>query len=195
MFTSDHPAHDDPSILSICVVGSNSRVVFASPTAIDMSCFSGAGKNSVVDEQLDAAKKLGLGSLLALSLVMAPQASLAVSGGGLDHANMDITGQDFSNNGNAHKDKDFTQVIAKGTIFAKSNLQGCRFYKAFLVRACQISIACVSADSYEIRKLTAFDDVVGQCGFFGCRFDRSCLGRHEHGWSLARGCRCNRSLL
>jgi uncharacterized protein YjbI with pentapeptide repeats len=96
-----------------------------------------------VDEQLDNAKNLGLGSLLALSLVMAPQASLAVSGGGLDYANIDITGQDFSNS-NAYKGKDFSQVIAKGTIFANSNLQGCRFYKAYLVRACQISIVCMS---------------------------------------------------
>lgn len=98
-----------------------------------------AGKNSVVDEQLDTAKNLGLGALLALSLVMVPQASLAVSGGGLDYANIDITGQDFSNS-NAYKGKDFTQVIAKGTNFAKSNLRGCRFYKAYLVRTCHVSI-------------------------------------------------------
>ena len=95
-----------------------------------------AGKNSIVNEQLDTAKNLGLGAMLALSLVMVPQASLAVSGGGLDYANMDITGKDFSNS-IAYKGKDFTQTIAKGTNFAKSNLQGCRFYKAFLVRTCQ----------------------------------------------------------
>jgi uncharacterized protein YjbI with pentapeptide repeats len=65
-------------------------------------------------------------------LVMTPQAGIAVSGGGLDFANMDITAQDFSNQN--YKGKDFTQVIAKGTNFAKSNLQGCRFYKAYLVR-------------------------------------------------------------
>ena len=56
----------------------------------------------------------------------------AVSGGGLDYAGLDLTGQDFSN-GN-YKGKDFTQTIAKGTQFMNSNLQGCRFYKAFLVR-------------------------------------------------------------
>lgn len=55
----------------------------------------------------------------------------AVSGGGLDFANLDITGQDFS--GNTYKGKDFTQTIAKGTKFMNSNLQGCRFYKAYLV--------------------------------------------------------------
>lgn len=59
--------------------------------------------------------------------------ALAVSGGGLDYANIDITGQDFSNNPKAYKGKDFTQVIAKGTNFSYSNLQGCRFYKAYLV--------------------------------------------------------------
>jgi len=57
----------------------------------------------------------------------------AVSGGGLDYAGLDITGQDFSSNN--YKGKDFTQVIAKGTNFAKSNLQGCRFYKSYLVNA------------------------------------------------------------
>jgi hypothetical protein len=56
----------------------------------------------------------------------------AVSGGGLDYAGLDITGQDFAS-GN-YKGKDFTQTIAKGTKFMNSNLQGCRFYKAFLVR-------------------------------------------------------------
>ena len=63
-----------------------------------------------------------------------PLPSGAVSGGGLDFAGSDITGQDFSNNAAAYKGKDFTQVIAKGTKFAGSNLQGCRFYKAYLVR-------------------------------------------------------------
>ena len=69
-------------------------------------------------------------SLLGFTLAL-PLAANAVSGGGLDFANIDITGQDFSK-GN-YKGKDFTQVIAKGTNFAGSNLQGCRFYKAFLV--------------------------------------------------------------
>jgi hypothetical protein len=69
--------------------------------------------------------------LAAALLVVVPQVGLAVSGGGLDYAGLDISGQDFSN-GN-YKGKDFTQVIAKGTKFAKSNLQGCRFYKAYLV--------------------------------------------------------------
>eukprot|EP00568_Trieres_chinensis_P009277 CAMPEP_0183292092 /NCGR_PEP_ID=MMETSP0160_2-20130417/1286_1 /TAXON_ID=2839 ORGANISM="Odontella Sinensis, Strain Grunow 1884" /NCGR_SAMPLE_ID=MMETSP0160_2 /ASSEMBLY_ACC=CAM_ASM_000250 /LENGTH=222 /DNA_ID=CAMNT_0025453003 /DNA_START=42 /DNA_END=710 /DNA_ORIENTATION=+ len=56
----------------------------------------------------------------------------AVSGGGLDYAGIDISGQDFSKS-TIYKGKDFTQVIAKGTNFAGSNLQGCRFYKAYLV--------------------------------------------------------------
>mmetsp|Transcript_9462 Transcript_9462/g.13623 ORF Transcript_9462/g.13623 Transcript_9462/m.13623 type:complete len:174 (-) Transcript_9462:59-580(-) len=60
----------------------------------------------------------------------------AVSGGGLDYAGIDISGQDFSSSN--YKGKDFTQVIAKGTSFAGSNLQGCRFYKAFLVSVVRV---------------------------------------------------------
>jgi len=75
-------------------------------------------------------------SFLAASVLGSlPTASLAVSGGGLDYANIDITGQDFSKDTMKYKGKDFTQVIAKGTNFAGSNLQGCRFYKAYLVNA------------------------------------------------------------
>ena len=70
---------------------------------------------------------------LLFLVVAIPQAGVAVSGGGLDFAGTDISGQDFSNSA-AYKGKDFTQVIAKGTKFSKSNLQGCRFYKAYLVR-------------------------------------------------------------
>lgn len=66
-------------------------------------------------------------------LVASPPAALAVSGGGLDYANLDLTGQDFSKS--SYKGKDFTQIIAKGTNFAGSNLVGCRFYKAYLVNA------------------------------------------------------------
>jgi len=70
-------------------------------------------------------------TLAAASIVLGPLACGAVSGGGMDYANLNLTGQDFGS-GN-YKGKDFTQVIAKGTIFSKSNLQGCRFYKAYLV--------------------------------------------------------------
>lgn len=91
----------------------------------------------VWDKQVSARQEIApsvkqgvLASCLALILTVST-ASLAVSGGGLDYANLDITGQDFQNNN--YKGKDFTQVIAKGTKFAKSNLQGCRFYKAYLV--------------------------------------------------------------
>lgn len=69
---------------------------------------------------------------LLVGCLVVPQMAAAVAGGGLDYAQMDVTGQDFSNS-NAYKGKDFTQVIAKGTNFANSNLQGCRFYKAYLV--------------------------------------------------------------
>lgn len=81
-------------------------------------------------QMLQTASNFFLASLLTIVLVPATSV-LAVSGGGLDYAGLDISGQDFSN-GN-YKGKDFTQVIAKGTNFAKSNLQGCRFYKSYLV--------------------------------------------------------------
>lgn len=78
--------------------------------------------------------KVVTGSILALGLAVSSAApTLAVSGGGLDFAGIDISGQDFSNNSKAYKGKDFTQVLAKATNFANSNLQGCRFYKAYLV--------------------------------------------------------------
>ena len=73
-------------------------------------------------------------AIAGLLVSAAPVVCEAVSGGGLDYANIDITGQDFSK-GN-YKGKDFTQVIAKNTLFMGSNLQGCRFYKAYLVSAC-----------------------------------------------------------
>lgn len=71
-------------------------------------------------------------SIALAALLAMPMMCNAVSGGGLDYANIDITGQDFSNG--VYKGKDFTQVIAKNTNFQGSNLQGCRFYKAYLVR-------------------------------------------------------------
>jgi hypothetical protein len=46
-------------------------------------------------------------SIVALSLTLSPGVAGAVSGGGLDYANLDITGQDFSNG--VYKGKDFTQ--------------------------------------------------------------------------------------
>lgn len=42
--------------------------------------------------------------------IFVPQLAVAVSGGGLDYANLDLTGQDFSNEAKAYKGKDFTQV-------------------------------------------------------------------------------------
>lgn len=100
---------------------------------------------------LIAATKHGvLASCLTLILAV-PAVSLAVSGGGLDYANLDITGQDFSKN--SYKGKDFTQVIAKGTKFASSNLQGCRFYKAYLVKH---KVGCKRSPRDIISSLTLF---------------------------------------
>lgn len=52
------------------------------------------------------AKTAAAGAAAAL-VFLSPLAANAVSGGGLDYANMDISGQDFSKN--AYKGKDFTQ--------------------------------------------------------------------------------------
>ncbi|KAL7510457.1 hypothetical protein ACHAXN_007383 [Cyclotella atomus] len=91
----------------------------------------------------------------------------AVSGGGVDYASMDITGQDFSNNN--FKGKDFTQVIAKGTNFAKSNLQGCRFYKAYLVNTNfegadvrGVSFELTSMDNANLKNINAAGAYFGQ---------------------------------
>lgn len=69
----------------------------------------------------------------AAILIAMPFAANAVSGGGLDYAGLDISNQDFSK-GN-YKGKDFTQVLARNTNFAGSNLAGCRFPKAYLIDA------------------------------------------------------------
>ena len=112
--------------------------------------------------QFVASEKLAsaFASVLLAGSLAVPSAALAVSGGGLDYAGIDISGQDFSNQN--YKGKDFTQgmyyqsciltfllrlssmtsltqpkhipVLAKATTFANSNLQGCRFYKAYLVK-------------------------------------------------------------
>ena len=47
-------------------------------------------------------------TLAAASVALGPLACGAVSGGGMDYANLNLTGQDFAN-GN-YKGKDFTQV-------------------------------------------------------------------------------------
>lgn len=45
-------------------------------------------------------------TLFAMTTLSGPAG--AVSGGGLDYANLDITGQDFSNEAKAYKGKDFS---------------------------------------------------------------------------------------
>lgn len=70
--------------------------------------------------------------IFASSMLVSPQNANAVSGGGLDYAGIDIMNQDFSNS-KQYKGKDFTQVLAKAANFSGSNLQGCRFYKAYLI--------------------------------------------------------------
>jgi uncharacterized protein YjbI with pentapeptide repeats len=95
-----------------------------------------SSKEDIVERLGGNCQKLVSGSMLGLGLacsIVSP--AMAVSGGGLDYAGTDISGQDFSNNSKTYKGKDFTQVLAKATNFANSNLQGCRFYKAYLINA------------------------------------------------------------
>lgn len=96
-------------------------------------------RSSVVDEndsENNSIHKSIIGSVIAFSVACSVATpAIAVSGGGLDFAGIDISGQDFSNDSKTYKGKDFTQVLAKATNFASSNLQGCRFYKAYLVNA------------------------------------------------------------
>lgn len=77
-------------------------------------------------------KPSALAIATALSLTVGAQSASAISGGGLDFANLDITAsQDFA--GKTFSRKDFSQVIARGTSFHESVLVGCRFYKALLI--------------------------------------------------------------
>ena len=50
-------------------------------------------------------------TLFAMTTLSGPAG--AVSGGGLDYANLDITGQDFSNEAKAYKGKDFSVSVQR----------------------------------------------------------------------------------
>ncbi|GMH77726.1 hypothetical protein TL16_g07510 [Triparma laevis f. inornata] len=79
---------------------------------------------------LPAAKPIA--PALALALTLGVQSASAISGGGLDYANLNLSeSQDFA--GKSFSKKDFSQIIAKNTNFHDSTLIGCRFYKAYLV--------------------------------------------------------------
>ena len=101
-------------------------------------------------------------ALLSLSLlVTAPPSSFAISSGGLDYANLDLTAStDFS--GKSFVKKDFSQVIAKGTSFVGSTLTGARFYKAYLVNSdftgadlTGVSLEDTSMDGASLRQTVA----------------------------------------
>ena len=91
--------------------------------------------DSDTEKRTSALPKSVTSTLTAASILLgAASSAFAVSGGGLGYAGLDISNQDFSNRN--YKGKDFTQVLAKAATFANSNLQGCRFYKAYLVSDC-----------------------------------------------------------
>jgi hypothetical protein len=104
-------------------------------------------------------------ALLMASCAFVP-ASLAVSGGGLDFAGLDISNKDFSK-GN-YKGKDFTQVLARNTNFAGSNLAGCRFPKAYLIDA-NYEGADIRGVSFEGTNMegTNLKDAIASGAYFG----------------------------
>ncbi len=125
------------TLLSVVVVGlSSPSEGFGIESRKYMQTIIGNNSEARTETNIEENMMVGIvkGSILGLTLAVSGVApALAVSGGGLDFAGLDISGQDFSNNGKTYKGKDFTQVLAKATNFANSNLQGCRFYKAYLV--------------------------------------------------------------
>jgi uncharacterized protein YjbI with pentapeptide repeats len=106
------------------------KVHRSTPTSISLFPTTENDIKSTSDASSPLSSITAAAAAAALFLATAIPAN-AVSGGGLDYAGLDISNQDYSN-GN-YKGKDFTQVLAKATTFANSNLQGCRFYKAYLV--------------------------------------------------------------
>ena len=54
---------------------------------------------------------------MALAITMMGQPAIAVSGGGLDYANLDVSGDVKQFVEGNFKGKDFSQIIAKGTSF------------------------------------------------------------------------------
>ena len=134
---------------------------------------------SITDRCKDRQRKgprIALSTALAITLmaspVTQPQQALAVSGGGLDYANLDVSGDTTQFVQGNFKGKDFSQIIAKGTSFRGSNLLGCRFFKAYLVNA-DFSMSDAKGASFEDTSLDGanFD----QADLRGSYFSRSLL--------------------
>ncbi len=84
-----------------------------SSSARPITALSAAQRNSNAYDEEDVSSLLGgvrgiaaAFTLFAMTTLSGPAG--AVSGGGLDYANLDITGQDFSNEAKAYKGKDFS---------------------------------------------------------------------------------------
>ena len=110
-------------------------IIFCGALASTSSAFNVQNVKATVPSQNALSGVFGTvaaAGIFASSLLVNPQSASAVSGGGLDYAGIDIMNQDFSNS-KQYKGKDFTQVLAKAANFSGSNLQGCRFYKAYLI--------------------------------------------------------------
>lgn len=104
--------------------------------------------------------------LLAGVPLLAPSApASAISGGGLDYAELNLTGKDFSNG--KYKSKDFSGAIAKEVNFSGSDLRGVRFFKADLKKA-NFSGANLGTASLEEADLdgTIFTNAVATGSYF-----------------------------
>lgn len=84
-----------------------------SSSARPITALSAAQRNSNANDEEDVSSLLGgvrgiaaAFALFAMTTLSGPAG--AVSGGGLDYANLDITGQDFSNEAKTYKGKDFS---------------------------------------------------------------------------------------
>ena len=84
-----------------------------SSSARPITALPAAQSNSNANDEEDVSSLLGgvrgiaaAFTLFAMTTLSGPAG--AVSGGGLDYANLDITGQDFSNEAKAYKGKDFS---------------------------------------------------------------------------------------
>ena len=80
-----------------------------SSSARPITALSAAQRNSNANDESSLGGVRGIAAafaLFAMTTLSGPAG--AVSGGGLDYANLDITGQDFSNEAKTYKGKDFS---------------------------------------------------------------------------------------
>eukprot|EP00752_Nemacystus_decipiens_P007569 g6762.t1 len=137
-----------------------SRPTVAAPLAMSVSPHDKPDFRAIVASWTLAAVLLAGAPLLAN-----PSPAAAISGGGLDYAELNLTGRDFSNG--KYKSKDFSGAIAKEVNFSGSDLRGVRFFKADLKKA-NFSGANLGTASLEEADLdgTIFTNAVATGSYF-----------------------------